>query len=424
MVLKDFIWLEVQREFDHMKSSRSKNIRIIMLMLIFCFQNSISAQETICNDLIDNDGDGLIDCADSDCITTNLCATVVTDCTFESSTFSFVISGNAVADYVDEFTLTDLSGVIVDISTISSFSNIASGDYFLFHLNYHNSTTISGNIIGMPIGNVTGDCFEVSGGFKIKVCPSSSVACNLDLSVWLEGPYELSENEMKTVLNDFQLLPGQDPLLFVSQQTPAGQPYNTSIWNYNGEEGDNFDYNIVGDGRAGYPSDVVDWVLVSLRNDITENSTFCKQAAWVTKSGAIVFPISCDCTLTLNEEIYIVIEHRNHLPIMTPNPITVTNAGANFDFRNQQSYKTFTGDGQKNIGSGIFAMYAANADQDILDASRMDINATDESIWTITNSIGDIYIIGDFDLNGDINGNDESFWLKNTGKSSDVPFLN
>ena len=396
---------------------------ILLIGLLGC-PVMLDAQESNCSDGIDNDGDGLIDCSDPDCLNAAICTTAAVDCTFEGSTFSFAVSGSSVPGYVDEFLLTDLNGVIQDISITNGFSDVDPGDYKLFHLNYHSTTPPSGNSIGQSIGAINGDCFEISGGFTIKVCPISTVNCQLDVAVWLEGPYQQGHQEMQTLLNDYQLLPGQDPLFFIGQETPAGQPYNTAPWNYDGTEGDSYDYNTIGDAAADYPADVVDWVLVSLRNSTDNSSTFCKTAAWVLKNGLIVLPASCDCTLTVGEEVYVVVEHRNHLPVMSPTPIAVTATGVGFDFRTQQSYKTFVGDGQKELSSGVFAMFGANGDQTGLLGSQVDINASDESLWTSTNSIGDIYIIGDFNLDGDVNANDESLWLNNTGKSSDVDFNN
>ena len=252
--------------------------------------------------------------------------------------------------------------------------------------------------------------------------PSGNVVCNIDISLWLEGPYGVTSNDMHTDLNDQRLLPGQDPLFFLGTETPAGQPYSVAPWDYNGTEGNAFDYNTVGTGTADYDADVVDWVLVSLRTSTSPSDTICRQAAWLTKDGTVTFPELCNCPLTLGQEIYIVVEHRNHLPIMTPGTVTVTANGVAYDFRTQQSHLTFLGDGQKMLEGGVFGMFSANGDQANTLGSRTDVNATDESVWTSNNSSGDVYSEGDFDMSGDVNANDESLWLENTGKSSDVNF--
>jgi hypothetical protein len=253
---------------------------------------------------------------------------------------------------------------------------------------------------------------------------NSDVVCNIDISLWLEGSYEVTSNDMRKDLNEQQLLPGQDPFFFLGTATPAGQPYSVAPWNYNGTEGNAFDHDTLGVVTAGYDTDVVDWVLVSLRTSTSPSDTICRQAAWLTKDGTVTFPEACDCPLTLGQEIYIVVEHRNHLPIMTPETVTVTANGVAYDFRTQQSYITFLGDGQKMLEGGVFGMFSANGDQDNTtgSGSRTDVNATDESVWTSNNSSGDIYSGGDFDMNGDVNADDESLWLENTGKSSDVNF--
>ena len=391
-----------------------------MLSFLLCAFLSIG-QEVDCNNGLDNDGDGFIDCSDSDCIGNAICNTPVLDCTYEGSSFSFTVSGNPVIGYIDEYILTDLNGIIQQIELVNSFSSVIPGDYFIFHLNYPNSILMMGNSIGLPIGNISGDCFEISGGFKIKVCPNSAI-CQLDLSIWLEGAYDPNIGEMTTKLNDQQLLPGQKPFFFIGQPTPVGQPFNIPPWNYSGTEGDSYDYMIIGDDRANYPNDVVDWVLVSLRSSISPSSMFYQQAAWVLKDGTIDFPTPLNCSLTQNQEVFIVIEHPHHLSIMTPTAIVVGTNGLNFDFQSNQSYKSFTGDGQKLLSNGAFVMYAANGDQNNSLSSRVDINAFDESIWTGLNSSGDAYLNGDFNLDGDVNALDESIWLNNISKSSDVGF--
>jgi hypothetical protein len=249
-----------------------------------------------------------------------------------------------------------------------------------------------------------------------------AVPCSIDLALWLEGSYEPTGDTMRTDLNNQGLLPGQDPTFFIGTETAAGQPYNVAPWNYNGTEGDAFDYNTVGDGKAGYSADVVDWVLVSLRANTMDSSTICTEAALLMKDGTVTFPGGCNCPMNLGQEVYIVIEHRNHLPIMTPTPVTVTATGVAFDFRDKQSYKTFLDDGQKEVEPGVYVMFGANGDQTGAVGSRGDINPNDETIWINNTSVGDTYHIGDYNMDGDVNANDESLWLENNNKASDVNF--
>jgi len=90
------------------------------------------------------------------------------------------------------------------------------------------------------------------------------------------------------------VLPGQtyeNLLLGTTTYTPAGQPYSIAPWNYPGTEGSLFDSGgNVANGKAGYPSTVVDWVLVSLRDkpDAT-GVTLCQAAALLHKDGHIEF---------------------------------------------------------------------------------------------------------------------------------------
>jgi len=238
---------------------------------------------------------------------------------------------------------------------------------------------------------------------------------------------------MRTDLNDLHLLPGQtlfDPF-FGSKYTLPGQPYSIAPWNYPGIEGNLFDSG--GDpmmGDAGYPSTVVDWVLVSLRLDsLGTGGPLCQAAALLHNDGHIQFVEDFDCCdLDLFETYYLVIEHRNHLIVMAHQalPVDISNSTIVYDFRNQQSYiddpfgfGTFSA--QKEIQPGIFAMFAGNGDQTVNNQSDTDINFDDRTFWEGEN--GDIgeYRIGDYNLNGDTNFNDRVTWERNNGKFTSVP---
>lgn len=233
---------------------------------------------------------------------------------------------------------------------------------------------------------------------------------------------------MRTDLNKLQLLPGQsyeDESTGIIYYTQKGQPYGTAPWNYFGTEGDLFDSG--GDplkGDAGYPSTVVDWVLVSLRSapDATARP-LCRQAALLHNDGHIEFVGEFDCCdLDMTGSYYLVVEHHNHLIVMSHQAIPINNGKITYDFREQQSYVE-EGESyarQKEVGTGRFAMFAGNGHQ--TDSySDTDITFKDELYWRSQNTIIGKYLFGDYNLSGDVNYNDRIVWEFNNGKMTSVP---
>jgi hypothetical protein len=244
---------------------------------------------------------------------------------------------------------------------------------------------------------------------------------------------------MRTSLNNLRVLPGQtlvDPF-FGNKYTPPGQPYMGAPWNYPGLEGNLFDSG--GDpmmGDAGYPPTVVDWVLVSLRADSAgTGGPVCQAAALLHNDGHIEFVEEFDCcNLDVFASYFLVIEHRNHLIVMSHDslPVDLNNSTITYDFRIQQSYLDdpfmFGAFAQKEIpaGSGIFAMFAGNGEQTdgggaYSQQEDTDINFNDRTFWEGEN--GDIgeYRVGDYNLNGDTNFNDRVTWERNNGTFTSVP---
>ncbi len=269
----------------------------------------------------------------------------------------------------------------------------------------------------------------------ITVLPPGCV--NLHAFVYLEGAAVSSNGEfmyalpMRTTLNNVQVLPGQcyqDPF-FGTMYTPPGQPYNVAPWFYNGTEGSNFDSG--GDpmqGDAGYPPTVVDWIVVSLRdNPEGTGGPICQTAACLHQDGTIELIDSFACC-GLNPQIpyYLVIEHRNHLIVMSDVPVLVSNDTLTYDFRSQQSYINDPGQtgifgGQKEILPGVYAMYAGNGDQAPLPQADTDINFDDRTYWEMHSGTPGIYNTADYNLNTDTNFNDRVLWEKNNGKFTSVP---
>jgi protocatechuate 3,4-dioxygenase beta subunit len=256
----------------------------------------------------------------------------------------------------------------------------------------------------------------------------------IDVQVLLEGSIIESsfmpgttDGTMRTELNMRRFLPGQDNRFIFAGDTPAGQPYNIDPWAYMGGEGDNFDYTVIGDPQGGYPLDVTDWILVSLRTTIFPDSEVCKKAALLRNDGQIIFVEEFDCCSDLNpnQAYYIVIEHRNHMPIMTPTAVSPTAGVIAFDFRTQQSYQGILGnaDGQVFLpdNGNVFAMFAGNAEQRGT-GDRQDINVSDKAFWSTESGLDTGYYISDVNMDGDVNSDDRAIIESNFGFTSGVIF--
>ena len=249
------------------------------------------------------------------------------------------------------------------------------------------------------------------------------ICVEVDTKVFLEGAIMQGGigrygSEMRSEINHFGYLPGQAPSTLLGSATPAGQPYSSIPWYHEGPEGITFNYlRVVKDE---YTADVVDWVLVSLRTDAGVASTTCTKAGLLYSDGTIEMTEPFDCCNSNETDYYIVIEHRNHLPVMTPTPMPVVNGIVSFDFRSQQSYTRLLGNGQKEFKDGLFAMYGGNGDQRTASESPKDINSNDVSLWALDNGKHSGYFQQDYDLNGDVNVHDKALWLMNNGIFSDV----
>ncbi|GLR16976.1 Ig-like domain-containing protein [Portibacter lacus] len=248
----------------------------------------------------------------------------------------------------------------------------------------------------------------------------------LELSVFLEGPYDANTGLMTTKLNEFHLLPGQDVDNFIpglGVVTPIGQPYNIAPWNYNGTEGNNYGEESTNPGSTPYPSNITDWVLVSVREaGISAANVMWTCAGMLASNGSVEFPEECPCLELDPSEVYhVVVEHRNHLPIMS-NAISPALGNLSIDFTTTDSWKFNIGSPQEvtqKLTNGKFLMYAANG---IQGSGRTDINSSDNSIWLQDNSTIFQYKYGDFDLNADVNSADFFLYIINVSRFNILNF--
>jgi hypothetical protein len=223
----------------------------------------------------------------------------------------------------------------------------------------------------------------------------------LDLKAFLEGPF--NGTDMNTTL-------------YGSGYLPLTQPYSGAPWNYAGTE-------TVGSIPN---ANVVDWMLIELRETTGDGSTatagtvIAQKAVFILNDGRVVGLDGANKVmfeLAVNDNLFVVLYHRNHLSMMSANALTETFSGGydvfTYDFTDGQS-KAYN-NGQKAFTGG-YGMYSSDGD------ANGDINLSDFiDVWVPQfGSLG--YFAGDFDLNGDVNLSDFiDYWVPNFGTLTQVP---
>lgn len=212
------------------------------------------------------------------------------------------------------------------------------------------------------------------------------VGFSFQLSAQLEGAYIPNSNTMRTQLRALNLL-------------PAAQPYNQSPWNYTGVEYTN-----------ALPTSTVDWVLVELRRS-TDQSIVARRAAILLNNGIITNSASGGVdfdNVSCDEPYFVVLRHRNHLPVITPQAIDLENAA--IDFR--QPAQVQGGTAQLSPVGSSYALRAGNANADSA------IDTTDESIYLNASSGITIYTAADYNMDGYITVADYNKWKPNNNSNA------
>ena len=308
---------------------------------------------------------------------------------------------------------------------IASFSYGEVEDYTL---NVSNNFTdwliidpLAGNISGLDFANIN-LTFNSTGMDEGDYYADVTINCNdpdqpqtiipvhlvvtearfIDMKVFLEGPF--TGTEMNNDLNAAGFL-------------PLEQPFNTEPWNYNGTE-----------SVVAIPNpDIVDWVLIEYR-DTTEaqfavaSTSIGRQAAFLLNDGSVVdldgSNEACSIAVSVSSisyNLFVVIWHRNHIGILSANPLTDSGGVYTYDFTTPggQAYGTLS---QKEIISEIWGLFGGDGNSD------GNINDSDKSnIWE--SQAGEAtYLNGDFNLDGNVDNRDKNdIWEPNDGNGCQVP---
>ncbi|MEO6132478.1 MAG: cadherin-like domain-containing protein, partial [Saprospiraceae bacterium] len=308
----------------------------------------------------------------------------------------------------------------------------------------HGMVTVNpnGSITYVPNLNFTGiDSFiyQICDNAVPPLCDTALVIVKVEcgvliVKVFLQGPYDTLTNIMTTALNVNHLLPGQDVLLGPSPfaplfgaSTPPGQPYDTGPWNYFGSEGDGYGDVSTNPGSVPYPGDITDWVFVSVREgDSAVTSKIFECAGMLHSNGTVEIPSACGCVnLTLSGPYYVVINHRNHLPIMSGSLYPV-NGVLTKDFSTQDSWigELFPGVpfgiGQRQVEAGVWAMLAGNGRTNPI-TEEYDLNSGDFTNWNISQNVILHYLGADHTMDADVNSVDNTIWRINFNNVTLIP---
>jgi len=221
----------------------------------------------------------------------------------------------------------------------------------------------------------------------------------LDLTIYLEGPFD--GMTMQPWLN-----PSYLPLI---------QPFSNYPWNYSGTENINILPN----------PNIIDWILIELRETTGDASTatvekrIAQQAAFLLNNGSVVGLDGSSLlqfNLDISDNLFIILWHRNHLGIMSANPLIESEGVYSYDFTTASS-QTYGGiNAVKELVPGIWGMISADGNADGI------VNLLDKNnVWEPQAGQSG-YKSGDFNLDGQVNNPDKNdYWVPNEGSGCQVP---
>ncbi len=222
---------------------------------------------------------------------------------------------------------------------------------------------------------------------------------SLNLTAFIEGAFQ--NGIMTTKLKDLNLI-------------PFAQPYSLPPWNYNGQE----TVTVI-------PDNTVDWVLIELRetsgnaSTATPDKRIAMRAGFLLKNGSIRDTDgtqNIEFVLNLQENLFVVIHHRNHISVISAEPLSVINGLCTFNFSSGESQALGGGEGHKELSTGFWGMAAGDANSNGI------VDITDKQDFWENFSGYKGYSSSDFSLDSQINNKDkDDLWYKNLGFYSHVP---
>lgn len=206
-------------------------------------------------------------------------------------------------------------------------------------------------------GAINDPSIEIANGQLINFNRPESLFCIPETTVtvaaraFLQGPYNRREGMMRDNLRRRQYIPLIEPYTgipsFVHVGQGGGESVIPAVLDVTGENA------------------IVDWVFLELRSAVDASSVVATRAALIQRDGDIVdtdgiSPVSFKVT---DETYYVVVRHRNHLGVMTANPMVFDeDAPLGIDFTDPDM-PTYGNHAQLQSGDLMF-LWGGNANPD------------------------------------------------------------
>ncbi len=240
----------------------------------------------------------------------------------------------------------------------------------------------------------------------------------LAFRTFLQGPF--SATAMSDQLRSKNLIPLTEPytgLGYTHVGRGGGETIDPTVLTLSGEDA------------------ITDWIVLELRDQNNPGLVLETKSALIQKDGDIVDldGISDVGIPVLDDDYYIAIRHRNHLGIRTPVDYHLTEESSTvYDFTTASSQASGTNP-MADLGSGIWGMYAGNADGNTMVRATGPPTINDYSnllnfLGGPTGIISNIYSRQDFNMDGNVRAtgppviNDYSRLLNVLGTPTNIIF--
>jgi len=214
----------------------------------------------------------------------------------------------------------------------------------------------------------------------------------LNLKLFLEGPYDPANLDMKDGLR-------------TNNELPMNEPYSASGYTVPSETAGPGSFDVTGNNA------IVDWVLVEIRDQNDPTNILGSRVGLLQRDGDIIPANGNSFTMSQPagaNQVYIAVRHRNHFGIRT-NTTYSTSGLISIDFSNP-SLNVFGSNALKTI-AGVNVLIAADANSDGA------VNSIDNNgFWRVENGSTFDYSSSkaDYNLDGVINTIDRNlYWRVN-----------